>query len=982
MKEQEARNLVEYLRGEGPPLVITGSRGCGKSNLLKMVRESLEKENRLCVEVSAEERPRNSMDEGLAQAAEDGMRDLLLAHQLEHRFLHSRNEAGGPALPVVSLASGTLYLFVDGLDFVISRDSFDASFLPLEIPGSMRLIVAASRGPVVEALAARGWRIHDVQPLETPERRALIRTSMGREDAQEEALLAWQHGGHPQHLRIAASLAKDTGHAPAPDESVSSVCAQLLALRAPRPEHAGFLAVAEYGLPPHALGELLERFTVSCLDPLVGIRRGFFVPTTSEVAEACRAACSEEQLRAAHRRVFEVYSDTEHLSFHREAAEHLLAIEEYALLADHLTRFQVFQILINSSQSFLERCWQNARLCDGQERYERMLAQSLPRIEVETRVALLNNVGLFARKMGWASMAATYLRQAVTEAKNAFPATHGKVGTALINLAERLQNDAANDQEVEGLYREALATVEGPVPVDEAYPKPWLVLRSYANFLEGSRLRREDEGLALRERGIAAARAELGARHPVVGNELLYASRQIRWHSPARALSLAREAHDIMLAATGPSSSSTNFATRQIAAAELVLGHIEQAKQTCERALLVGHALAGRTPLEEGYVLDMLVDLADAEDDRATGLRLRGEQLALYRGAPSFGPGHDKTLSTGWDLRTRYESAGMFDRALEMDAWLSEGYAVRGGPENGDALAVHVARARVLWRTGRRSEGEALLERWSGAIERAASPWTRSLAAVLRAIWSREDGQAVVAREFMERALVNAREAELSPGWGLIYVLSAGQHFLDGDLETSARQYETGAGAVNDEQAYLREMALAPYLPRAGDQAAMAEVRRIRHEELSVRLSLSADRPYLDRRRLPAKALRAAWNPADGRTLAVLDKNGQTYLFVWHAESAHLERVDQPFARRELPKDLAAITLRWSASGSALRFVTPDADQTLGSPAKDEVWVPATTLSPDSRFVAYLGGRSISVNQAQARPSLSERLPNRPAAPP
>ena len=98
----------------------------------------------------------------------------------------------------------------------------------------------------------------------------------------------------------------------------------------------------------------------------------------------------------------------------------------------------------------------------------------------------------------------------------------------------------------------------------------------------------------------------------------------------------------------------------------------------------------------------------------------------------------------------------------------------------------------------------------------------------------------------------------------------------------------------------------------------------------------------------------------------LLDKTGQTHLFAWHAESAHLERLDVPFAQRELPKDLAAITLRWSASGAALRFVTPDADQTLGTPAKDEAWVPACSLSPDGRFVAFLGNRSLSVVKANS----------------
>jgi hypothetical protein len=68
-----------------------------------------------------------------------------------------------------------------------------------------------------------------------------------------------------------------------------------------------------------------------------------------------------------------------------------------------------------------------------------MLEAALPSADASLRVSLLNNVGLMASDLDWSEAALHYRRRALEEAREAFPATHSKVGTPLLNLAHQLQ---------------------------------------------------------------------------------------------------------------------------------------------------------------------------------------------------------------------------------------------------------------------------------------------------------------------------------------------------------------------------------------------------------------------------------------------------------------------------------------------------------------------------------------------------------------
>ncbi|MBN2575034.1 MAG: hypothetical protein JXP73_10765 [Deltaproteobacteria bacterium] len=972
-RARESNRLFAHMTGEGPPLVITGTPGAGKSALCSKLARALGKEPRICVSRSVERSMRSGYDELFVEDLEKSVKRLLEAKGISYRVLRSNREKGGVALPFFDVDGDRLFVILDGLDYLLSSQELDASFLPLEIPRGMRLAVSLSRGPLLDALAARGWHVHEVEPLAPDERRRLIEFGLSDPEAKRElveGLLDWPHAGHPASLELAMALAKITGTAPTPADDVAAVVGRLFALRPPPSDIAALLAVAEYGVPDYPILAMRSRFGACASIPGIVRRRGFYVPAVPEVREALRGRVTDEQLRAAHLAVFAAYCDECGPGLFQEAAQHLMAANAHERLARFLTEVVPFQHLINGNVGFLERCWQTMPFSDGAERYQRMLDAALPTAERELRVALLNNVGLLASGLGWNEMAGRLLRRALDEAKRAFPPTHGKVGTAMANLASYLQKQGGADAEVEALYREMLDTFEGPVPVDDEYSKKWSVLESYASFLESRD--RDDEGLSRREEGVAAARAALGDHHPSVAMELLWCSRAIRWRLPGRALSEAERAREILLSAMGPLSDRMAFALRLISGAEQALGRYDRALATAERALAIGRSLAARYPYEAAYDYERLTDVAEAQDDRCTALAWRQEEYQHYR--QHLGPWHATTLASGWRLGLRLEAAGQLQAALELIEGLIAGYRQRSGAEHSDTLGVQVAAVRLAWRLGRRAEAENRLGECAAAIESRASASVRGMVRLLRSEWAREDGHGEAARGLLEEALAIWQLAgEVGSSLGVLHVLLAGEYLLAGEHELSARHHEAGIGLVDDWQQHLGPQVLRPYRASAPLPADVEEIRGRGREELRVRLALSSDRARLDLGLLPDRALRAAWNPADGRTLAAVDKSGHSHLFLWHPESAQLERLDPPFAKRVLPKDLAAFTLRWSASGQALRLVTPDGEETVGVSRPGEIWAPASTLSPDGRHVVYLGNHSVSVMHARLR---SPRAPS------
>ncbi|MBN2576541.1 MAG: tetratricopeptide repeat protein [Deltaproteobacteria bacterium] len=962
-RETIVRELVEHVDGEGPPLVVTGGRGAGKSTLCDGIASALGRGMRSCVIKLVEQGGRSCHDLSMIEDVEREGAKLLRNRGLAFRVLRSRRAYDGPTLPYFDVQGGRIYLLIDGLDHIISSRRIDGSFLPITVPPGTRLVVSVSQGPIVDALAARGWRVHEVAPLDEEERRRVIAPLLRRHERRAElnqALLAWPHGGHPTRLRIAAALAAATNKAPTAGDDIAAVVRRLLDHRQPDAKQTALLALAEHGVPHFSWGPVSRNVDLASFEPLVVDRCGMLQPALPEVRAALRARCTEDDLRRGHLAVFEEYADRSPYGLYELAAEHLLAYGDPQRMAGFITRMEPFQIITGTDIWLTTRCWRAANMADDPSSCDRMLESTLPARSRELRIAIINNTGLLAEKMGWKEVALRLKRRTLNEAKQAFPLTHAKVGTALFNLAAYLGETRDNDAEAERTYLELLAIYDGLTSVDEQFPAQWYVLDYYARFL-GVRAR-YDESLARREEAIAAVRKAMGERHPRTARELLDTSDSIRWQAPDRALAYAESAYAILCTAFGPLSTEATAALRAIAASHLALGQPVHALTASRRALEAGLAMVAKHPHEAGYALGQMVNLAEAEGDRRAAFAYQQRQYDHYRNA--LGPDHPTTLSVAERVARLHETAGELEQALAVHLLRCERYLATKGPGNVDLLGAQTAAARVSWRLGRRIEAERRLDEWTEAIEACSSIGVKGMARMLRAEWAREDGQGDAQRALLEQALALYEEAPASARAGIFHVLLAGNLFLAGDREASERHHEAGLVPLDDSQLHLAFLVLRPY--EDDTQLAAEDYREAQHRRrgLCALLATSTHRPRLDRALLGERPLRAAWNPGDGRTFAVLDEAGRTCLCHWHPEAGQIERLDLAFPQVDLPKDRTAIGLRWSASGQALRLRTPEREEVLGCVADGVAWAPASPVSPDGRYALVSEYRALGLVHA------------------
>jgi hypothetical protein len=90
---------------------------------------------------------------------------------------------------------------VDGLDYMVGTHYLDASFIPVDLPRSMRVVVSVAHGSLADALAARGYHVHDMAPLETACKRQIVLAMFDEKPPRQrlvDALVAWPGGATPR----------------------------------------------------------------------------------------------------------------------------------------------------------------------------------------------------------------------------------------------------------------------------------------------------------------------------------------------------------------------------------------------------------------------------------------------------------------------------------------------------------------------------------------------------------------------------------------------------------------------------------------------------------------------------------------------------------------------------------------------------------------------------------------------------------------
>jgi nephrocystin-3 len=210
--------LDDHVRGDGPPLLVTGPAGAGKSALLANWAEH-----------HRAQMPDLPLVYHAVSATPQGTDHVHLARRLA---VELRRGAGGddaeraaaawveqvddedlmrslPSFLASAVADGRrVVLVLDGVDQLADAPGArELLWLPDELSRGVRVVVTARQGAVRDALGRRGWPILEIGPLDTDERAVLAKDYLWAtyrkrlEPAQLERIVAAPQTASPLFLR-------------------------------------------------------------------------------------------------------------------------------------------------------------------------------------------------------------------------------------------------------------------------------------------------------------------------------------------------------------------------------------------------------------------------------------------------------------------------------------------------------------------------------------------------------------------------------------------------------------------------------------------------------------------------------------------------------------------------------------------------------------------------------------------------------------
>ena len=177
--------LDQYVAGAAPPLVLHGPPG---SDVTPLIARWADDRDAFVHHVGAtsEASDWRNLAARLATTLDPTLEAALLPDDAP-----GRRAALFGAIERAGTAGQPLVLVVDGADLLDDVDGApDLTWLPLEVPSAIRLIVTTSDSRTVEEANRRGWPVGDVPPLDDTERRAFIASFLGR----------WSKGLDPVHV--------------------------------------------------------------------------------------------------------------------------------------------------------------------------------------------------------------------------------------------------------------------------------------------------------------------------------------------------------------------------------------------------------------------------------------------------------------------------------------------------------------------------------------------------------------------------------------------------------------------------------------------------------------------------------------------------------------------------------------------------------------------------------------------------------------
>lgn len=201
--------LDEFVVGDGPPLVITGVSGIGKSALLANWSIKYRQEH-----------PETPVLIHFIGALPFNADWSLMLRRIMGELQRMFDIQGDIPSDVRKLKSsfaswlhmaatkGRVVIILDALNQLEDRDNaLDLSWLPPFIPGNIRLIVSTLPGEPLDVLKKRGWPVLKVEPLTDDERERLISEYLGqhRKSLDKERIrriASAEQTRNPLYLRI------------------------------------------------------------------------------------------------------------------------------------------------------------------------------------------------------------------------------------------------------------------------------------------------------------------------------------------------------------------------------------------------------------------------------------------------------------------------------------------------------------------------------------------------------------------------------------------------------------------------------------------------------------------------------------------------------------------------------------------------------------------------------------------------------------
>lgn len=177
--------LDQYADGSAPPLVLHGPPG---SDITPLIARWADGRNAFVHHVGAAS---EASDWRNLAARLIAALDPTIDTEPLHDDAPGRRAALFAAIERAEATGQRRVLVVDGAELLADVDGApDLTWLPLQVPSTLRLVITTSDQRAVDEAARRGWPVGEVPPLDDDERRQFIATFLGR----------WSKGLDPVHV--------------------------------------------------------------------------------------------------------------------------------------------------------------------------------------------------------------------------------------------------------------------------------------------------------------------------------------------------------------------------------------------------------------------------------------------------------------------------------------------------------------------------------------------------------------------------------------------------------------------------------------------------------------------------------------------------------------------------------------------------------------------------------------------------------------